>query len=57
MGKPTFRSFNDVVRELEDVYGHKELWLYSGTAYATSTEMIDARHNWKSALLNKSDFG
>jgi hypothetical protein len=29
MGKPTFRSFNDVVRELEDVYGHKELWLYS----------------------------
>lgn len=47
MGKPTFRSFYDVVRELEDVYGHKELWLYSGAAYATPTEMINARHNWK----------
>ncbi len=30
MGTPTFSSFNDVVRELEDVYGHQELWLYSG---------------------------
>jgi hypothetical protein len=53
MGKPTFRSFYDVVRELEDVYGHKELWLYSGTAYATPTEMINARHNWKSPKILK----
>lgn len=53
MGKPTFRSFYDVVRELEDVYGHKELWLYSGAAYATPTEMINARHNWKSPKILK----
>ncbi|EFB9389200.1 hypothetical protein D3G57_21255 [Escherichia coli] len=53
MGKPTFRSFYDVVRELEDVYGHKELWLYSGAVYATPTEMINARHNWKSPKILK----
>lgn len=53
MGKPIFRSFYDVVRELEDVYDHKELWLYSGTAYATPTEMINARHNWKSPKILK----
>nr|WP_160174213.1 hypothetical protein [Erwinia amylovora] len=53
MGKTTFRSFLDVVTELEDVYGHKELWLYSGTAYATPTEMINAKHNWKCPKILK----
>jgi hypothetical protein len=31
----------------------RELWLYSGTAYATPTEMINARHNWKSPKILK----
>lgn len=53
MGKPTFRSFIDVVRELEDVYGHKELWLYSRKAYATPKEMIQAKYNWKSPKILK----
>lgn len=53
MGKPTFRSFYDVVRELEDVYGHKELWLYSGMTDVTPTEVINGKHNWKSPKILK----
>ena len=55
MGKPTFRSFIDVVRELEDVYGHKELWLYSGLPVTTPDEVINDKHNWKSPKILKRD--
>lgn len=55
MGTPTFSSFNDVVRELEDVYGHQELWLYSGlnedspieTAHAASEMAISKNSQTK----------
>lgn len=53
MGKPTFRSFYDVVRELEDVYGHQELWLYSGMTDATVDDVINAKHYWKSPKILK----
>ncbi|HDX3969615.1 TPA: hypothetical protein ROF82_003467 [Enterobacter asburiae] len=53
MGKPTFRSFYDVVRELEDVYGHQELWLYSGMTDATVDYVINAKHYWKSPKILK----
>ncbi|URR10662.1 hypothetical protein [Enterobacter roggenkampii] len=53
MGKPTFRSFYDVVRELEERYGHQELWLYSGMTDATADDVINAKHNWKSPKILK----
>ncbi|EPM8848965.1 hypothetical protein ACTSFU_005408 [Klebsiella michiganensis] len=55
MGNPTFRSFYDVVRELEDVYDHKELWLYSGLPVTTPDEVINDKHNWKSPKILKRD--
>ena len=53
MDNPTFRSFYDVIRELEGVYGHQELWLYSGMTDATPEEVINAKHNWKSPKILK----
>ncbi|ELY3838733.1 hypothetical protein NNQ28_22575 (plasmid) [Cronobacter dublinensis] len=53
MGKPTFGSFYDTVRELEGVYGHQELWLYSGIKDATADDVIHAKHNWKSPKILK----
>ncbi len=53
MGKPLFRSFYDTVRELEGVYGHQELWLYSGMTDATAEDVINAKHNWKSPKILK----
>jgi hypothetical protein len=51
MGKPTFRSFNDVVRELEDVYGHQELWLYSGLNEDCPVETARRRQEWRSPKI------
>lgn len=53
MGNTTFRSFFDVVRELESVYGHQELWLYPGLPVTTPDEVINAKHNWKSPKILK----
>ena len=53
MGKPTFRSFNDVVRELEDVYGHQELWLYSGLNEDCPVETARRRQEWRSPKILK----
>ena len=53
MGKPTFRSFNDVVRELEDVYGHQELWLYSGLNEDSPIETARRRQKWRSPKILK----
>lgn len=53
MSKTTFRSFNDVVSELEVVHGHQELWLYSGMLDATLSEVIISKHNWKSPKILK----
>ncbi|HGH4745896.1 hypothetical protein V6335_24110 [Serratia marcescens] len=47
MGTPTFSSFNDVVRELEDVYGHQELWLYSGLNEDSPIETARRRQKWR----------
>ena len=53
MGKPTFRSFNDVVRELEDVYGHQELWLYAGRNEDCPVETARRRQEWRSPKILK----
>lgn len=53
MGKPTFRSFYDVVRELEDVYGHQELWLYSGLNEDCLVETARRRQEWRSPKILK----
>ncbi len=53
MANTTFRTFYDVIRELEGVYGHQELWLYSGITDVTPDEVIIARHNWKSPKILK----
>lgn len=47
MGITTFRSFYDVVRELEEVYGHKELWLYSGLDEDCPAETALRRQEWR----------
>ena len=47
MGKKTFKSFYDVVRELEDVYGHKELWLHSGLDEDCPAETARRRKEWR----------
>ena len=53
MGTPTFSSFNDVVRELEDVYGHQELWLYSGLNEDSPIETARRRQKWRSPKILK----
>lgn len=53
MANTTFRTFYDVIRELDGVYGHQELWLYSGITDVTPDEVIIARHNWKSPKILK----
>lgn len=53
MDRTTFRSFYDVVKELEAVYGHKELWLYSGTGDSTTSEVIISKRHWKSPKILK----
>jgi hypothetical protein len=53
MGNTTFRSFFNVVRELEVVYGHQELWLDSGTGYSTTSKVINAKSHWKSPKILK----
>ena len=53
MGTPTFSSFNDVVRELEDVYGHQELWLYSGLNEDSPVETARRRQKWRSPKILK----
>lgn len=53
MGNITFRSFFDVIRELEGVYDHQELWLYSGLSDVTPEEVINAKHSWKSPKILK----
>lgn len=53
MGTTTFRSFYNVVRELEGVYGHQELCLYSGMTDATADDVINAKHSWKSPKILK----
>ncbi|RWS57152.1 hypothetical protein, partial [Klebsiella pneumoniae] len=46
-------SFNDVVRELEDVYGHQELWLYSGLNEDSPIETARRRQKWRSPKILK----
>ena len=53
MGNTIFRSFYDVIMELEGVYDHQELWLYSGITDVTPDEVINAKHNWKSPKILK----
>lgn len=53
MKKPILMSFYDVVSELENVFGHKELWLYSGMGDAESEEVVISRHIWKSPKILK----
>lgn len=47
MGTTTFRSFYDVVRELEEVYGHKELWLYSGIDEDSPADTASRHREWR----------
>lgn len=53
MDKPTFRSFYDVVRALEDVYGHQELWLYSGLDENCPAETARRRQEWRCPKILK----
>lgn len=53
MSTTTFRSFFDVVRELENVYGHKELWLYSSLDEDCPVETARRRQEWRSPKILK----
>jgi len=53
VGITTFRTFPDVVRELEEVYGHKELWLYSGIDEDCPVDTIVWHQKWRCPKILK----
>ncbi|WP_272672218.1 MULTISPECIES: hypothetical protein [unclassified Providencia] len=53
MDKTDFMSFYDVVSELEGVYGHRKLWLYSGMGDLSPSEVIFSKRIWKSPKILK----